>query len=681
MHALVEWKLYDSCGVHHMTSKDNEIFMLIEKDYPLRKGLEIVMISYKLQGVTWGTNLALQKLVSQLELLEEKLSQEDVNQNLLRSFSPEWNTHAIVWRNKVDLDTMSMDDLYKNLKVYEPEVKGMSSSSSSTQNMAFVFSSNNNTSSTNGAVNIAQAVNNAQAVNTAHEVSTASTQVNAAYSMNIDNFSDNIRRNLTVNGNESIGFDKSKVEYYNCHKRGHFARECRAPRNQDNKNKESSRRSVPVKTSTSIALAEEGHNYALMAFSSSSSDSEIVDNCKKGLGYENYNAVSPPYIGNFMPPIPDLSFTSLDEFVNKPLVKNCGVMSSEEEPKVVRKYDDVPSIEEWVSDDEQEDIMKRLMEDMLFLEGTLKEEKSQENVPLKLVDEDPKKESECNDHEKEVNVNNTNNVNTIDNINTVSLIVNDAGTNEVNVVGGKISIELSFDPKMPALEDDSIFDFSCDDKDDGAVADMNNLDTTIKVIFQLQEFIKIILLIKGIVIRKARLVAQGYTQEEGVDYDEVFAPVARIEAIRLFLAYDSLKDFVVYQMNVKSDFLYEKIKEEVHKGDILLVQVYVDDIIFGSTKKELCIAFERFTKVKTASISMETQKPMLKDEDGEEVDVHIYRSMIGLWMYLTSSRPDIMFDVCACARYQVNQKTVVANSITEAEYVVASDCCGQVLWI
>ncbi|GKF14446.1 hypothetical protein Tco_0055908, partial [Tanacetum coccineum] len=93
----------------------------------------------------------LQKLMSQLEILGEKLSQEDVNQKLLRSLSPEWNTHAIVWRNKADLDTMSMDNLYNNLKVYEPEVKGISSSNSSTQNMAFVSSSNNNTSGSNEA--------------------------------------------------------------------------------------------------------------------------------------------------------------------------------------------------------------------------------------------------------------------------------------------------------------------------------------------------------------------------------------------------------------------------------------------------------------------------------------------------------------------------------------------------
>ncbi|GJT25190.1 hypothetical protein Tco_0895127 [Tanacetum coccineum] len=106
----------------------------------------------------------LQKLVSQLELLGEIISQEDVNQKLLRSLSPEWNTHVVVWRNKTDLDTMSMDDLYNNLKVYEPEVKGMSSSSSSTQNMAFVSSSNNNNSSTNGAVSTTQAVNTANGV-------------------------------------------------------------------------------------------------------------------------------------------------------------------------------------------------------------------------------------------------------------------------------------------------------------------------------------------------------------------------------------------------------------------------------------------------------------------------------------------------------------------------------------
>nr|GEW70186.1 hypothetical protein [Tanacetum cinerariifolium] len=312
-------------------------------------------------------------------------------------------------RNKADLNKMSMDDLYNKLKVYEPEVKGMSSSSSSTHNMAFVSSSNNNSSSTNGAVNIDQAIN------TANRVSTASTQVNAAYSTNIDNLSDvvicsffasqpnslklvhegleqihsddmeeidlrwqmamltmrarrflkRIERKLTVNGNEAIGFDKSNVECYNCHKRGQFARECRALRNQDNKHKESSSRSMPVEIPTSTALvlcdglggydwsdqAEERPNYVLMAFSSLSFDSkliecQIVDNCKKGLAYENYNVVTPPYSKNFMPPTPDLSFNGLDEFANKPIAENCKVKSSEEETKAVRNNDDAPIIKE-----------------------------------------------------------------------------------------------------------------------------------------------------------------------------------------------------------------------------------------------------------------------------------------------------------------------------------------------
>ncbi|GJV38436.1 uncharacterized mitochondrial protein-like protein [Tanacetum coccineum] len=204
------------------------------------------------------------------------------------------------------------------------------------------------------------------------------------------------------------------------------------------------------------------------------------------------------------------------------------------------------------------------------------------------------------------------------------------------------------------------------------------------------------------------------------------------------------------------------------KGDILLVQVYVDYIIFGSFKKSLCIEFEKmmhkkfqmssigeltfflglqvkqkehgifisqdkyvteilkkfgFTDVKTASAPMDTQEPLLKDEDGEEVDVYLYRSMIVSLMYLTSLRHDIMFAMCVCARYQVNPKVshlhvvkrifrylkgqpklglwypkdspfdLVAyidsdyagasldrkSTTREAEYVAASSCCGQML--
>ncbi|GKB73212.1 retrovirus-related pol polyprotein from transposon TNT 1-94 [Tanacetum coccineum] len=158
---------------------------------------------------------------------------------------------------------------------------------------------------------------------------------------------------------------------------------------------------------------------------------------------------------------------------------------------------------------------------------------------------------------------------------------------------------------------------------------------------------------RGIVIKnKVRLVAQKYTQEEGIDYDEVFALVSRIKAIRLFLSYASFKDILVYQMDVKSDFLYGKIKEEVYVSqppgfedpDFPNIAYKVEKVLYG------------LHQAPRACKHMETQKLLLKDEDGEEVDVHLYRSMIGSLMYLTSSRPDIMFAVCACARYQVNLK-------------------------
>nr|GEY21506.1 putative ribonuclease H-like domain-containing protein [Tanacetum cinerariifolium] len=191
---------------------------------------------------------------------------------------------------------------------------------------------------------------------------------------------------------------------------------------------------------------------------------------------------------------------------------------------------------------------------------------------------------------------------------------------------------------------------------------------------------------RGIVIRnKARLVAQGHTQEEGIDYEEFVALVARIEAIRLFLTYASFMGFMVYQMDVKSAFLYGTIKEEVYVcqpprfedldyPDKVYKAVYVDDIIFGSTNKELLkqkdngifISQDKsvakilrkfsLTDGKSASTPIDTKKPLLKDPDGEDVDIHIYRSMIGSLMYLTSSRPDIMFSVCACARFQVTLK-------------------------
>ncbi|GKE50644.1 putative ribonuclease H-like domain-containing protein, partial [Tanacetum coccineum] len=224
---------------------------------------------------------------------------------------------------------------------------------------------------------------------------------------------------------------------------------------------------------------------------------------------------------------------------------------------------------------------------------------------------------------------------------------------------------------------------------------------------------------RGVVVRnKARLVAQGYRQEEGIDYDEVFAPVAKIKAIRIFLAFASYMGFIVYQMDVKSAFLYGKIDEEVYvsqplgfvdpkypkkvykvvkalyglhqaprawyatlsafllksgyrrgtidktlfirkdKNAIMLIKQKEDSIFISQDKyvAEILKKFD-FASVKTASTPIETHKPLKKDEKAADVDVHLYRSMIGSLMCLTASRPDIMFAVCACSRFQVTPKT------------------------
>ncbi|GKA42688.1 retrovirus-related pol polyprotein from transposon TNT 1-94 [Tanacetum coccineum] len=248
---------------------------------------------------------------------------------------------------------------------------------------------------------------------------------------------------------------------------------------------------------------------------------------------------------------------------------------------------------------------------------------------------------------------------------------------------------------------------------------------------------------RGVVVRnKAKLVAQGHRQEEWIDYDEVFAPMARIEAIRIFLAFASYMGFIILsvlrRMDTEEELLTRLFFFKKDKNDIMLVQVYVDDIIFGSTKRSWCDEFEAlmknkfqmssmgeitfflglqvkqkedgifisqdkyvaeilkkfdFASVMTASTPIETQKPLVKDEEATDVDTHLYRSMIGSLMYLTTSRPDIMFAVYACSRVSsFNLEAYSDNDYTgpnldkkstteEAEYVVAANCYGQVLWI
>nr|GEX51931.1 hypothetical protein [Tanacetum cinerariifolium] len=278
----------------------------------------------------------LQKLISQLEIIVESLSQEDINLKFLRSLPTEWRTHTLIWRNKTDLEDQSLDDMFNSLKIYETEVKTSSTPSPATQNIAFV--SSQNTDITNKSVSDVASVSAASAqvlvsalpnVDTLSDTIIYSLFASQSNSSQLDNddlkqidaddleemdlkwqmamltmrarrFLQRTRRNLKANRTTLIGFDMSKLERYNYHRRGHFARECMSPKNtRRNIPVEPQRRNVPVETSTSNALVsqcdgmgnyewsfqaeEEPTNYTLMAFtfsSSSSSDDEVAS-CSK----------------------------------------------------------------------------------------------------------------------------------------------------------------------------------------------------------------------------------------------------------------------------------------------------------------------------------------------------------------------------------------------------------------
>ncbi|GJV49140.1 ribonuclease H-like domain-containing protein [Tanacetum coccineum] len=272
-----------------------------------------------------------QSLLSQLEIHGAGVSTEDANQKFLRSLPSAWSQVSLIMRTKPGVDSLSFDDLYNNLRVFENDVKGSTASSSSTQNVAFV---SENTSSTND-VSTAYSVSNTSGHNSQYEqTSSYSLLANqsscpqldhedleqldefdleemdlkwqvAMISMRMKKFYKKTGRKLQFDAKEPVGFDKTKVECYNCHKTGHFARECRTKGNQDsrrrdawnsgNKDKENGRRSGKQEDSKALVTidgegvdwtshSEEEEDYALMACNSSGSDTEVTscsNECKE----------------------------------------------------------------------------------------------------------------------------------------------------------------------------------------------------------------------------------------------------------------------------------------------------------------------------------------------------------------------------------------------------------------
>nr|GEV12371.1 hypothetical protein [Tanacetum cinerariifolium] len=353
----------------------------------------------------------------------------------------------------------------------------------------------------------------------------------------------------------------------------------------------------------------------------------------------------------------------------------------------------------------------------------------------------------------------------------------DFSNNSINKDNAVDASQLLDDPDMPELED---ITYSDDEDDVSAEADFNDLETSIIVspipTTRVHKDHHVTQIIGDLspatqtwsMTRVAR--DQGHTQEEGIDYEEVFAPVAKIEAIRLFLAYASFMGFMVYQMDVKSAFLYKTIEEEVYacqplgfedpdhpdkvykvvkaiyglhqalrawyetlanyllengfqrgkidqtlfikrqKCDILLVQIYVNDIIFVKQKKDGIFISQdkyvaeilrkfRLTDRKSASTPIDTEKPLLKDPDVKRIFRYLKgKPHLGLWYpkdspfdlvaYLDndyagasldrkSTTGGCQFLGCRLIFWQCKKQTVVATSSTEAEYVAATSCCSK----
>nr|GEU29160.1 hypothetical protein [Tanacetum cinerariifolium] len=885
----------------------------------------------------------LQKIVSQLEIHGVSLSQEDVNLKFLRSLSSEWKTHTLIWRNKADLEKQSLDDLFNSLKIYEAEVKHSSSTGTTTQNLAFVSSSN--TDSTTDSVSVAASVFAVCA-----KLQSTSPQLDnedlkqidvddleemdlrwqmAMLTMRARRFLQKTGRNLSANGPTSIGFDMLKVECYNCHRKGHFARECRSP-NDSRRNgfAEPQRRTVPRRSLPTLLLwifqlralllilrdtalvtlrqklekAEHERDDLKLKLEKFQTSSKNLTELLQPSG--GYHAVPPLTTGTFMPPKPDLVFYTTpiaietdhsaftDESETKALQIVLSFVQSSEQVKTPRHS--VQPVETSIPAATPKPIspkpvsaaMSKIMvtrprlahpivtksKSPFRLHITHSQSPKTSNSPPRVTvvqalvvsaaqgnmsylsdfeelnggyvafGGNPKggkifckgkiKTGPLGKFKRKVDegflvgylvnskalrvfnsrtciVQETLHVNFLENkphiagsgptwlfdIDSLTRTMNyqpiTAG-NQTNPSAGfqdkfnaeKAGEEINqqyvlfsmwssgstnphnydgdaafdgkkhdFDAKKPDNEvnaagtivptvgknsSNSTNPFSAAELEDITYSDDENDEEPKRVhqafkdpswIEAMQEVLlqfkmqKVWVLVdlphgkraigtksvyknkkdkRGTVVRnKARLVVQGHTQEEGIDYEEVFAPVARIKAIRLFLAYASFMGFMVYQMDaprawyetltnylLENSFQRGKIDQTLfikkHKGDILMVKQKKDGI-FIIQDKYVAKILRKFglTEGKSASTPIDIEKPLLKDPDGEDVDVHTYRSMIGSLMYLTSSRPDIMFAVVlsemeSLKRMSRGTNIISADYLTTQQMVLNSPCLTHI---
>nr|GEU60703.1 hypothetical protein [Tanacetum cinerariifolium] len=732
---------------------------LMPKGMVIMKPYGSKSMKHLLSVVNLRTETRLQKIVSQLAVLCVFISQEDLNLNFLRSLPSEWNTHVVVWRNKSDLDTISIDDLYNNFKIVEQEVKGTTSINSSSQNMAFVSSPSPH--STN--------------------------EVLTAYGVSTVNLSD-----ATVYAflsNQSNGFqlvDEDLEQIY-----------------EDD---------IEEMDLNYVAEDEVPTNMALMDFldyeASKSLDkligSQLTDKSRKGVGFESYNDVPPPLTGLFSPPKIDFSYSEipneLKESLDSPLVKNrvsdnknCTVESS----IVVEKKTIVPTVVkiEFVKAKQQEKPVRKPIKYAEMYRERMVSKNNYTRVTYNNSTRNTHPNAYRNNAPRAVlmktglrplNTARPRPVNTARPrpVNTVrprpvttarpnSAVANHVRESKVNAVkasacwvwrptkpnGASITLKrhnyIDSHPQQ-VQEDQGYVDSGCS----------RHMIGNMSYLSYFKEFHKGYVTFGG-GANGGRVTGKGtiHTEATHADFlgDQPEGDMSNINTtyqapstLNTRIHKDHSLDLVIGDMDVKSVFLYERIEEGVcvcqplgfedpdhpdkvykvvkalyglhqaprawyetlakylldngfHRGKIdqtLFIKRQNGDLLFVQILDELC--GRTYFLPRIASTPVDKEKPLVKDADGDDVDVHLYRSMIGSLMYLITSRPDIIdspFELVAYTdsnyagasldnkstirgyqflgrrliSWQYKKQIVVTTSTTEAEYVAATSRCGQAL--
>nr|GEY56135.1 hypothetical protein [Tanacetum cinerariifolium] len=762
----------------------------------------------------------LQAIVSHLEFMDVEIKQDDLNQKFLTSLAPEWLMYTIVWRNRSDLDTMSLDDLYNHLKVYEPEVQKKSESNS--QNMAFISSAKNcsgkgevNTASIPTAItHVSPASADVAAASISHDtdwIYMANEEENhalvadeeaprefALMAKSSASSKNEVEARLVEFKNQEIKFCENirGLEFNVESKNNRIERltnelEELKKENEDDTITDYSRNSPSIESNSndlqssnsSVSENEESSSSILskpvITFVKSADSPTVIKTNKdetvrkysvkyaemKWIKREFSNARTPQQNGvaerrnrtlieaaRTMVLVNKSQNKTLYELFNgrtlaigflKPFGCHFMILNTLDHlGKFEAKWDEGYFIGYSMSSKAWRVFNKRTkrveenlhVQIILTFQGTndaasqdvKKDVSSLRYISLPNWFHEAHLESSTSNAQDACNVDalessgNSNLTATSTNpsanrmetltvetpVPTVSLPVPTACLDDSPQLSSDsrlVSKRVTSQDDTPSLDNiitltnrfEDILGVTINTDDSNAVeANLGNMEYNILAsptsTFRIhKDHPKRVRPIgtkwvhknkkdeRGIVIRnKARLVAQVHTQEEGVDYEEVFALVARIEAIRLFLAYASFMGFTVYQMDVKSAFLYGTIERKSIEFEALMHEKFQmsamgelnfflglqvlqkKDDIFLSQDKYVRDIIKNFgySDVRSANTPIDKENPWGKDGTGKDVDLYLYRSMIGSLMYLTASRPDIMFAVCACARHQVTPK-------------------------